>query len=319
MTGPPSPEQNPSNPLAPSLMKERERKQIDRSDENPHLQPVPALEPEQPSDIEAWRVFTQNTGQFERIILDFPFLCQGHSDKTIHSIQDQSDKWVAIVPINGGRYLFLHSRDIFDKIESTLTEAGCPGQILPPEVPELPSTTIVNLTKGQSMANTNAARDSFGPPYVAFMSFDSSTDRDKIQNYLFHSNDFRHLIQLYSTVKGPLDEQVTALLDTFDLRKQEYEFKKNDVSQYRWVLFAAPTSMNPNLAIRESEEEQIRSFIRSRKYRGGILISNTHCPFAIYYYPVSIKILFTPRALSEPPWTRVWKKLSNKETQISPA
>ncbi|KAJ4463453.1 hypothetical protein C8R41DRAFT_927440 [Lentinula lateritia] len=320
ITGPPSPEKNLSNLLAPSLEKERERKQIDQSDENPHLQPVPALELEQPSDIEAWRVFTQNTGQFERIILDFPFLYQGHSDETICSIQDQSDKWVAIMPINGGRYLFSHSRDIFDKIESTLAEAGCSGQILPPEVPELPSTAIVNLTKGQSMANTNTAQDSFGPPYAAFLSFDSFADWDKIlrqqsfaksklvafhaipvinklqkwvvghfwttvkryndetkanmmfviKNYLFHSNDFRHLIQLYSTIKGPLDEQVTALLDMFDLRKQEYEFKKNDASQYQWVLFAAPTSMNPNLAIREFKEEQICSFIRSREYRGGI-------------------------------------------------
>ncbi|KAJ3884794.1 hypothetical protein GG344DRAFT_71064 [Lentinula edodes] len=305
MTGPPSPEKSLSNPLALSLEKERERKQIDQSDENPHLQPVPALEPEQPFDIEAWRVFTQNTGQFERIILDFPFLCQGHSDETIRSIQDQSEKWVAIVPKNRGRYLFSNSRDIFDKIKSTLAEAGCPGQIFPPEVPKLPSTAIVNLTKGQSMANMNAARDSFGPPYVVFMNpqatkfckshaipvinklrkwvvghfwttvkwYDDETKANMmfvIKNYLFHSNDFRHLIQLYSTVKGPLDKQVTALLDMFDLRKQEYEFKKNDASQYQWVLFAAPTSMNPNLAIWEFKEEQIRSFIRSREYRGGI-------------------------------------------------
>ncbi|KAJ3931032.1 MAG: hypothetical protein NXY57DRAFT_962123 [Lentinula lateritia] len=103
-----------------------------------------------------------------------------------------------------------------------------------------------------------------------------------LKSTLFEDKAFRNKIQTISTATGNLDAQVLDFLDTFDLELQNYFYKPpgGGSPQQRWVLYAAPVSMNEDREIRETQEEDIRSYIRQQRYAYDIYIvegTTMHC------------------------------------------
>ncbi|KAE9387766.1 hypothetical protein BT96DRAFT_1025747 [Gymnopus androsaceus JB14] len=91
-----------------------------------------------------------------------------------------------------------------------------------------------------------------------------------IKSKLFDDRTFRSMVRAMSSAAGGLDDKVLMFLDTFDLQRQDYEYTEGRMSQYRWVLYAAPISMDENLLVREDQENGIRAYIRNQQYAHGM-------------------------------------------------
>ncbi|KAE9382689.1 hypothetical protein BT96DRAFT_197340, partial [Gymnopus androsaceus JB14] len=164
----------------PSLEVELGRTKPAQRDENPHLVPVPALG--DPSDLIAFRNFTPNIGEFERIVLDIGFMRQGHSDKILEAASKEREKFMVAVPNLSGKELFSRSPNAIKEIAASLTDASFPPvHVFPPKL-ELNGGGVTQSPSvwGTKSIGAGAKRSHYVGPYAGLLEFKSAADCQKL-------------------------------------------------------------------------------------------------------------------------------------------